>query len=399
MIPADLTARLRLLTEASFFSKEPKEVDAPHGAKGTSKDLPDFQPGQRIVALIGEARSENSFRALIDGREYTLTLPKNAARSGQTLELVVTHASPRAVIATPADAANAAASTSLSQTGRMISFLLTGQPPVPAATLAAGRPLLPAPPAEAAQLVPVLRQAVAESGMFYESQMTRWLSGAIPTDTLLRQPQSVLTRGQAAAIAGAAAGSSDGIEAAHQQTAPAAARPTNTPSPPAGGQGGSALGTMAADAEEVGAALQSSAAHRGPGQNNANPVPERLMPIVHQQLDALATNNYAWQATVWPGQQIELEIEEPEEREGDGSEELEGGWKTTLRLTLPRLGGIEARLHLTGAGLALRLSAVNDATARRLDGAGRDLARALEAADLPLTGLQVEVAAPAEPSP
>jgi hypothetical protein len=37
--------------------------------------------------------------------------------------------------------------------------------------------------------------------------------------------------------------------------------------------------------------------------------------------------------------------------------EPEPYWNTTLRLTLPGLGGIEARLHLTPAGVAIRLIA------------------------------------------
>ena len=49
-----------------------------------------------------------------------------------------------------------------------------------------------------------------------------------------------------------------------------------------------------------------------------------------------------------------MEIEDPEGREQrDGNPEPY--WNTTLRLTLPGLGGIEARLHLTPAGVAVRL--------------------------------------------
>ena len=68
MIPADLTARLRMLTEASFFSKEPPEVHALRGGQAVGKDLPEFQTGQRIVATLREARADDTFRALINGR-------------------------------------------------------------------------------------------------------------------------------------------------------------------------------------------------------------------------------------------------------------------------------------------------------------------------------------------
>ena len=137
------------------------------------------------------------------------------------------------------------------------------------------------------------------------------------------------------------------------------------------------------------AANQGVATQRHIGQNSAQPVPERLMPLVHQQLDALATNTYAWQGTIWPGQQLALEIESPEDREGDGSEEGDGAWKTTLRLALPRLGGIEARLSLAPDGVRLDLTAGDRDTADSLDAARQDLQEALAAVDLTLKHLRI----------
>ncbi|MCB1918165.1 MAG: flagellar hook-length control protein FliK [Rhodocyclaceae bacterium] len=392
MIPADLTARLRLLTEASFFSKEPREVGPLRSSQAISKDPQDFLPGQRIVATIGEAKSGNSFRALIDGREYTLTLPKNSARSGQTLDLIVTHASPRAVIATPAEGDAAAASARLSQTGRLISFLLTGQPPAPPAQLAGGQPLVPAAPTSGPPLAAALRQAIGESGLFYESQLARWLSGSVATDTLLRQPQGQQTRSRAAAaLSTPGGGTTDAAGASPGQPASRIAA-----SPPPATPNAVAATALGADADEISAANQSTAAQRQPSPAQGNPVPERLMPLVHQQLDALATNTYAWQGAAWPGQQVEIEIEEPESREGDGTDSDEAAWKTTLRVTLPRLGGVEARLHLTSAGVALQLTADDGATAAALAAAEQELADALDAADLPLTGMRIDVAPDAD---
>jgi len=410
MIPADLTARLRLLTEATFFSKEPKEVGALKNAQPISQDLPDFLPGDRILATLREAKSANTFRALIDGREYTLTLPRNTARSGQTLDLVVTQASPKAVIATVAEPGTAAVATNLSQTGRMISFLLTGQPAPPPAPLASGQPLLQTPPQSAAQITPVLRQAISESGLFYESHLARWLSGAVSTESLLKQPQSLMTRGRFAMPlpATTTATTTTGITGAPTpSTAPTpmalpaspTSTPPGTPSPAQAAPGGAPVLTADPEAEELQAAGQSAAAQRQPGQSPSQAIPERLMPIVHQQLDALATNLYAWHGTVWPGQQMTLEIEQPEEREGDGSEEQDGAWKTTLRLTMPRLGGIEARLRLSPDGIAFDLRASDPATANALEAGRPDLQEALAAADLTLTHLRVEVAASPESAP
>ena len=119
------------------------------------------------------------------------------------------------------------------------------------------------------------------------------------------------------------------------------------------------------------------------------PIPERLLPLVHQQLDALATQQYIWQGQAWPGQAIEWIIEDPE-HDGEDGEQTEQNWNTTLRLTLPRLGSVEAQLHLTPAGVALRLRTDDTATMSALDARAAELASALEAANLKLTGLVVE---------
>ena len=144
---------------------------------------------------------------------------------------------------------------------------------------------------------------------------------------------------------------------------------------------------------ELDAAIERSAARGSvpePQAVRAQPIPERLLPVVHQQLDALATQHYVWHGQAWPGQAIEWEIEDPQ-GEGSGEDEAsEQGWNTTLRLHLPRLGGVEAQLHLTPAGVALRLRADDDATIVALDAGGAALASALEAANLKLTGLVVE---------
>jgi hypothetical protein len=119
-------------------------------------------------------------------------------------------------------------------------------------------------------------------------------------------------------------------------------------------------------------------------------LPDRLMPIVHQQLDALATQNYVWHGQVWPGQSVEWEIADPErDQRGDGEGESKD-WSTTLRLTLPRLGGVEAQLQLTSAGVALRLIADEAGTVSTLSRARNRLDEALSAANVPLTGFVAE---------
>ena len=87
---------------------------------------------------------------------------------------------------------------------------------------------------------------------------------------------------------------------------------------------------------------------------------------------------------------MEWEIEEPDQERRNDDGEPDPRWNTTLRLTLPGLGGVEAQLHLTPAGVAVRLIADSEATRDALDAAQGRLAEALDAANVPLTGLVAE---------
>ena len=347
MIPGDLAARLRMLTEASFFSGEPNVAPLAR-VKAITDQLPAFTPGQRIVANLQAARPDNTYQARIAGREVTLALP-HAANAGDTLELVVSHVTPRAVFAsiaqpaTSAGASTAASAPALSQTGRLISFLLTGQPAAQTAALNGGQPMLaaaPQSPADSALLASRLSTALEQSGLFYESHQTRWLAGKLDTAALMQEPQGRST--------------------------------TQTPLTGAPQEGATATATPRAANEGLAT------------------IPERLLPLVHQQLDAVATQNFIWQGQVWPGQTMEWEIEDPA-ADGRSGDEPDENWNSTLRLTLPHLGGVEARLHLTPAGVAMRLIADNDTTRQALADAEARLADALAAADVPLTGLVAEL--------
>ena len=365
MIPGDLAARLRLLTEASFFADEPP-IGPLQPTRPVPSQLPDYRPGDRFTAQIQKALPDGTFEALVDGKTIKLALPQNA-RAGETLELVVARQTPRAVLANPAPAAPASsgANTALSQTGRLISFLLTGQPAPEVPRLAGGQPLVSANNVNANTLAPALRQAITESGLFYESQQTRWVAGQTPTESLLRQPQG--------------------------QQSPVLLSPLRDTQ--SAGTSAAALQGAATRAAEASAATQSQAATASApaSANRVEAVADRLMPVVHQQLDALATHHYAWQTQVWPGQDATLEIEDPDEGSGGDDDSENAAWKTTLRLTLPHLGGVQARLALDSQGIRISLDADSDGTVRTLADQRATLAAAMDAASIPVKELQVSL--------
>ncbi|MCL2161553.1 MAG: flagellar hook-length control protein FliK [Betaproteobacteria bacterium] len=445
MIPSDLAARLRFLHEASFFETSPP-VAGLHRARELQAQLQELVPGQRFLATLQRTLPDGTFRALVAGQQVTLAL-NASAKPGDTLELVATNVSPKIVLsrlATPADGASiGSARPTLSPTGQLISFLLTGQPAAKPAVLSNGLPFLQAPPpppgattgnvasAQAAtvagaqpsplgaqpaaassaqlasasaqlasagarisassaqlasvgaQLAPLLRQALSQSGLFYEAHQSQWLAGKIDLATLLREPQ-------AQAAGRPPTGS----------PATAGAPSTSTPSSPATGgtttnaEAVSRAGNTAAQAiarnDAPVARIQGLEARQAENALRNSPIAERLLPIVHQQLESLASHQYIWHGMAWPGQLFEWIIEDPRDEGGAEGEDNDGQWNTTLRLTLPRLGGVEARVQLGAKGVALRLQVEDKATVIRLEARRIELADALEAAGVPLTGMAVE---------
>ena len=113
MIPADLAARLRTLTEASFFETEPP-VPGLQRAREIQSRLPELVPGQRFFAILQRILPDGSFRAVVAGQQMTLALD-GSAKSGDTLELEVSQVTPRAVFARIVGAETAAGNTASAQ--------------------------------------------------------------------------------------------------------------------------------------------------------------------------------------------------------------------------------------------------------------------------------------------
>ena len=408
MIPADLASRVRLLLD--------NELQSLVRVQEVPSDLPDLATGQRFSAKVESPLPDGTFRALVAGRTVTLAVP-NGAKSGDVLELVVTGTQGSTITARLADTAEPAATAlqpKLSPAGQLISQLLTGtQSEAQPATLNRNEPLLPAPPTKAAPLTPLLRQAVSESGLFYESHQAQWVEGDLPLESLLREPQAragmtlTLTLTQAGAQGGLQNTPAPLEEALLQESPQSASQSASqSGSQPTPQSAQTPLAQSAnANIQVHNGTLQTAgeaAAQRTPASDAAQAthgtalkIADQLMPLVHQQLDTLATHQAMWQGQVWPGQSMQWEIFDPEGQSQSSSGQADGGdepapWQSTLRLKMPRLGGIEAQLIVTPAGVAIRVSADSAQAAQQLQDGGEALGNALEAAGIPLTGFAVQ---------
>ncbi len=356
MIPSDLAARLRILSESIVNPVTP--------VRGITADPPELPVGQRFVARVENAQPDGTFRALVAGRSLTLALPQ-PAQPGDTLDLVVTARTPSLIIAAraghaPAASATASASTSpdnapptspapaLSRAGRIISTLLASgenRTPQPA-TITRATPLLPEPMLQAARLAPALQQVVAESGLFYESHQAQWVAGRYPAEALMREPQARLART---------------LRAANVATVPVPAQEDQAAD--------SIRGSESAAGRSVAATL------------SAHALPAELQALVHQQLDTAATQHIIWRGEVWPGQALHWEIAADEQERETTGEETAEQWTTSLGLTLPRLGEVNVVLRMTPSKVSLHMTASTGATA--LQQGLAELASSFAAAGLP----------------
>ncbi|KGS50619.1 flagellar hook-length control FliK family protein [Burkholderia pseudomallei ABCPW 107] len=300
------------------------------------------------------------------------------------------------------------------------------------AAQAAPQAALPASPAAALSLA--LVQAVAQSGLFYESHLAQWLAGQRTTAELAREPQARLASGaepdaQADAQPGQMGDALDDAladllavrlplpQGGRDALAQGAARP---PGQPAGGadEGAAASGraptNAAAPARSVDAYAALADADGKPGAPSAQTALARAgmpptgadtpasiaaslhaatLPIVRQQLDLLATDQFRWIGEAWPGARLDWTIE-PDEQHGrerpapDADFPDARGWRTRLTLALPSLGTIDAELVLNGEQLAARLRA-SEAGAARLASHGEALRARLQALGLQVSGLSI----------
>ncbi len=373
MIPSDLATRLRALLDLPL-----PQVGSVTPTRSVS---PELSPGQRFTAQISQPLPDGTYKALVAGRSLTLSLPQSV-KNGDVLELVVTHSTPQAVFARLLEpAAQEQSKASLSPAARLISQILSGKESAESPTaLNEGKPILQRPPQNGTQLAPLLQRAVAQSGMFYEAHQAQWVEGKLSTAQLLAEPQGRL--GQTALPAGP---EQSGIAQTAQNRMPNEASTQATSRPVTVAQTNAQT-----ERAEVADAASHTAASTSEKGLVSQMVPRELAPIVLNQLDALATQQLTWQGQIWPGQTMEWRIEQPpDDAHGRGADQEQAEWRSSLRVTLPSLGGVEARLFLTSAGVAIHFAADSEASVGRLNAALDELGIALDAAGVPLTGAAV----------
>jgi hypothetical protein len=378
MIPADVASRLQLAADVALRPVAP--------AQEITDKLSDLVPGQRVLAEIQTLLPNGTYRAIINQRDITLALPFSA-KAGDSLELEVVDSDGKLTLAVisrptkePSGGQAESVPTTLSRTGQLISNLFgkagntaSGLTPTP---LNNNQPIASAPPGTAQDLLPLLKQALSQSGMFYESHQAEWVDGRMTKAELLQEPQGKLppthpARGPLA---------TDNTAAQEPQSKVLPGQAGTVSRPPV-------ESTPAADLSNL---RINTAAQPAQVTQLTQLVATEAMPLVQQQLEALATQNFSWHGQVWPGQEMRWEIEEDAARREQGSDEASGNWQTRLRLSLPNLGEVEARIRLQGNQISLILAADNSGTQELLRTSTEALRSQLDEAGLALASVGVE---------
>lgn len=341
MLPANLLNALQALSRS----------DKPliQAATDTPKNKPTLQVGQEIQGTIQSKVNEGLFKVQVAGQSLQMKLP-GALQAGDAVRLQVASLNPRLTFNIITSQNPISTPDKIGSAAKLIANLAEQPLERPAVRHAEHSAVWPAAGQSPTpkQLAGALREALANSGLFYESHQAQWVRGERSTTQLLVEPQNQLAGKQNPAISYTGSG---------HETLPA--RNNDIPQPRLTPHG-ALVEEPALNSPRDSAAPPPSAAPRAADQSL--PVPRDLLPLVQQQLHTLETHHLAWVGQVWPGQEMEWEIQGQPERARHSSDD-ERQWSTEMELALPHLGDVRAHLVLTADGLKMRLHAADSGTA------------------------------------
>ncbi|MBS0309455.1 MAG: flagellar hook-length control protein FliK [Proteobacteria bacterium] len=335
--------------------------------------LSQIQIGQQLQAAVLQRMDDGTFLVRVADTTARMNLP-NGAKVGDTLNMTLIEKAPRPSFAIGPDAKAAGESATLSPAARLIDRLLQAAQQGGASTSIVGKvPLLPSPAGDAPQMAGILRDAVATSGLFYESHLAQWAAGSRSLAELMREPQA---QNQHAAQTGqkAESGSTETALLRHlvqQWTA-----------------NGRSITDLAQELQTRTAPLLGSQAANGELMlQQLNPQATQL---INSQLNTLETQRFVWQGELWPGQKMEWEIARDAPERGTPSAPEQQSWQSVVRFELPTLGKVAATIHLSGERVRMVVAAGSEESAAALRAHGGELASALSAAGSPLDSLIVK---------
>lgn len=362
-----------------------------------------FTVGEQVRAQVTGMLPSGRYSVLVKDQLLDLNLPRNT-EEGEQLDMRVLANSPRLTFLLERQPGNAplplpqpqqappdtSSSVDLSETARFLGNLLAESAGEEVPTQTRAQVLTPplmaslAAAPDTIKLAEALKQAVSESGLFYESHLAQWSNGERTLKQLLAEPQAKafeLLRQQL-----------------EQQCPATAADPGKNARQVLEARGPELMPQADKDRQQAERASQGLGAGLLDGNTQElDSMPATAKQLVQQQLQVLDQRQVVWQGQAWPGQPLRWEIEE--DGQGRGGEEADAPkiWRTRLHLTLPHLGSVEALISLMeGSRLEVGFRVKQSDTATKIRDAQPRLQAQLEAAGLELRANQVTLVAEKE---
>ena len=373
MLPrADITGtRPVVLVEASV------PANAIGHARQESVDrLLQLSLGKEYQAQVLSRLSDGSFLVKVDDAVASMKLPAGS-KAGDTLDLTLLATQPRPTFIL--GKAEAGATTSLSNAGRLIGNMLqlAQQDGMPSAVVGK-TPLVATPGASAPQIASALQNAVSFSGLFYESHVAQWAAGVRPASDLLLEPPAKLSNTPLTAPATNGQADTNGNDLG---------RLMSNLREWVGGE--RALADLLRTSQTKQADQDSTVPLLGKQQDVAGNEGVKLISL---QLDTLEQRRIMWQGELFPGQPLEWEISDDTPEQKTDQSEPEKSWNSTVRFSLPSLGSVSATIRLTGDHVQVQVNTNNEETATTLRNHGKLLADALDSAGSTLDSLLIKQA-------
>jgi hypothetical protein len=374
------------------------EATLPASAVGDAKQesldrLSQLALGKEFQAQVLSRLTDGTFLVKIDDAVAGMKLPPGT-KAGDVLDLTLLATQPRPtfLLGKP----DAGATTSLSNAGRLIGNMLqlAQQDGAPPTAIVSKTPLIATPNVPAAQIASAMQNAVAFSGLFYESHVAQWANGTRLLTTLLSEPPAKLL----STPTGAPPNTPGNPTALATQTNHNA---SNNPQLPTDL---SKLMTSVKELVTGERSLPELLNALKTGTTATQDSPDQLairqdlttntdgVRLVSLQLDTLEQRRIVWQGELFPGQPLEWEISDdtPKRNTEDPNEQPQQSWQSTVRFSLPTLGAVSATIRLTGEHVQVNVRTVTEHTATALRTHGNMLADALGAAGTTLDSLLVK---------
>jgi hypothetical protein len=351
MLPANIISALQVLSNSG------KPLIA--AAKDTPAPVTKLEPGQQLQGEVQSKISEGLFKVQVAGETLQMRLPANI-QTGDVIKLEVLAIQPRITFGMVASTNPLSTPEQIGATARLLSNLADLPLERPIVQQLGNKAVWPAAQQipDAKLLADGLREALGQSGLFYESHQAQWVRGERSTSQLLQEPQNLLT------------GKNISFTSAEQRVAASANVMPGLPE-----RGAQDSANTQAMAKSVG--------------DTAMPVAKELVHLVQQQLHTLEQHHLVWMGQVWPGQQMQWEIQgQPEHQPRRQQDERQ--WSTEIELALPRLGDVHARLVFAESGLRLTLHATDSGAVGLFNRALPQLKNSLADAGIALNAAVVE---------